>query len=115
MRKSFVSFLLIFLFSNFYSPCFSQSKLDSLEAVIAKTKGKEKILKIFKLTNLCRDIGREDKCLPYVEEALKIAIEIKDLSKQADCYNELGLYYHYKLAWDKVLENYLKALNIFEQ
>ncbi len=104
-------FLIVALFLSTFA--FSQSKVDSLEKVLATAKGD---LKVKTLNEFFRAYINSDpvKAIGYTREALSLATEIDDKKGMAASYNNLGVAYRNQGALDKALEYYLISLQIYE-
>jgi len=92
---------------------FGQSKIDSLNQVLATAKDD---LKVKTLNELFRAYINSDpvKAIEYTREALEFATEIDDKKGMAASYNNLGVAYRNQGALDKSLEYYLISLQIYQ-
>lgn len=59
--------------------------------------------------------GLLDTALHFHHQALAIKIELKDSFNMANSYNNIGIVYDQLGFFDKSLENYFKALNLYEK
>ncbi len=88
------------------------SPIDSLENLLGKTNGADKV----KLMNeLFRAYINSDpvKAVAYTREALALASSVSDEKGIAACYNNLGVAYRNQGALDLALANYLRSLEIY--
>ncbi len=60
-------------------------------------------------------LGRGHEAIPLYEEGVKVAQELGDPVVMADYYGSIGLAYYALGDFDKALENYTKAHDIYEQ
>ena len=102
--------LAVFLLST---AAYSQSKIDSLNQVMATAKGD---LKVKTLNEFFRAYINSDpvKAIEYAREALELATEIDDKKGTAASYNNLGVAYRNQGALDKSLEYYLISLQLYQ-
>lgn len=66
------------------------------------------------LASCFENIGELDSALVYHKKSLDIKLEIKNNEGVADSYNNVGIVYDLKGDYAKSLENYFKALKIYE-
>lgn len=66
------------------------------------------------LSNACYSLKQREKEFSYLEQALKIRLNLlgEKHVKTAKIYNNIGVYYQEKKEYRKALENFQKALNI---
>lgn len=87
---------------------------DSLETLLKTAKGTRRV-KILNL--LFRSYINQDpvRATGYTKEALSLAMEFEDASGIAASYNNLGVAYKNQGAFDKALENYLTAEQVYKK
>lgn len=87
--------------------------IDSLENVMAKQEGREKVETMMELSKAFFDYSF-DECIDWGEKAIKEATQFQDVELLAKAYWKIGMRYlnHYEL--DLALENYNKALELLK-
>ncbi len=110
MKKFVILFLLIFP-----TAAFSQNATDSLETLLVKSEGKEKLSILYDLSSLYWRTDSQ-KSINYALQALEMAREsnYSDLNK-ALAFKNLGISYYYSGDYAKSIENSLEAINIYEE
>lgn len=101
----------LFLLSSFL---FAQTNIDSLENLLDKKYGIEKAILQNELANIYWNIS-PDKGLKYAEEAYTIALVEKNDTVLAEALRNKGVMYWAKSEYSQSLENYQKALSIWEK
>ena len=109
-NKFFIFLLLLILFIK----VFAISEIDSLEAVLIETNGKEKI---DVLNHLSKLYMKDNPEISYdcVTEAYEIAKKKNDEKSIADALNHIGNYFRNTYDYDAALRNYQQALNIYRE
>lgn len=106
--------ILVFLFLVSFVFAQDETKvIDSLESVIAKQEGREKVETMMELSKAFFDYSFDD-CIDWGEKAIEEATRFHDEVLLAKAYWKIGMRYlnHYEL--DLALENYNKALEILK-
>jgi tetratricopeptide (TPR) repeat protein len=87
--------------------------IDSLESVMGKQEGREKVETMMELSKAFFDYSF-DECIDWGEKAIKEATQFQDVELLAKAYWKIGMRYlnHYEL--DLALENYNKALELLK-
>ena len=103
-----LSFLTTFIFAQDETRV-----IDSLESVMAKQEGREKVETMMELSKAFFDYSF-DECIDWGEKAIKEATQFQDVELLAKAYWKIGMRYlnHYEL--DLALENYNKALELLK-
>lgn len=111
VRNQFILFFLVTASAN----CFAQSDVDSLKNLLAKTELAE-TLRVDVLNKLAWNLKHNTplQSLKYAEEALELSRKIKYIKGEGEAYNELGINYAITGEYPKSLENFLKALPIWD-
>ena len=103
----------IFFFFGIILSSFSQTaKTDSLEELLGKVSGKEKVKVMNELTEEWVSISLK-KSLEYNKSALHAAKQINDIKGEADALYNRGGIYIYSGKYDTALINFKKALSIY--
>ena len=87
--------ILILLFLSSFSFSFAQEEtrvIDSLESVVAKQEGREKVLAMMELSNAFFDFSFDD-CVHWSEVAIKEAKKLGFTDLEADAIYNLGMFY----------------------
>lgn len=109
--------ILILLFLSSFSFSFAQEEtrvIDSLESVVAKQEGREKVLAMMELSNAFFDFSFDD-CVHWSEVAIQRAREIGDVELEADANYSLGIHYGYHYDLD-LAQIYLKqSFDLYRQ
>src|SRR6476660_3944768 len=111
MKKKIILIYLFFISINSFS---QQQDIDSLRAVVQKTKVDTiKINTLNKLSSLYyyKDIR---KSLEFSKTAYSLSKKINYTKGIASSYNNIGVYYWIKSNFPKALDYNLKALHLFE-
>ena len=107
--------ILIFLF--LVSFVFAQDEtrvIDSLESVMAKQEGREKVLTMIELSKAFFDFSFDD-CVDWSEKAIQFSQDIGDVELEADAYFSLGINYGYHSDLD-LAQIYLKnSFDLYQQ
>ncbi len=92
----------------------SIQQADSLEELLAVSKGEQKV---FILNELCRQYLNSNpvEAAEYSQKALEIALAIGDSSGISAAYNNIGLIFKNKGDLDKALISYMKGADIQER
>ena len=108
-NKKFLLFLLLVILST---KLISITKIDSLEAVLNEVSGKERITVLNKLSSLYRSINPE---ISYdcAAQSCALAKKVDDKKGEADALNNIGHYFRKTNNFDKALENFQQAINIY--
>ena len=87
--------------------------IDSLESVMGKQEGREKVETMMELSKAFFDYSF-DECIDWGEKAIKEATQFQDVELLAKAYWKIGMRYlnHYEL--DLALENFNKALELLK-
>lgn len=103
-----LSFLTTFIFAQDETRV-----IDSLESVMAKQEGREKVETMMELSKAFFDYSF-DECIDWGEKAIQEATQFRDEELIAKSYWKIGMRYlnHYEL--DLALENYNKALELLK-
>lgn len=103
-----LSFLTTFIFAQDETRV-----IDSLESVMAKQEGCEKVETMMELSKAFFDYSF-DECIDWGEKAIQEATQFRDEELMAKSYWKIGMRYlnHYEL--DLALENYNKALELIK-
>lgn len=103
-----LSFLTTFIFAQDETRV-----IDSLESVMAKQEGREKVETMMELSKAFFDYSF-DECIDWGEKAIQEATQFRDEELMAKSYWKIGMRYlnHYEL--DLALENYNKALELLK-
>ena len=112
MKRMFNILILSFL-STFIFAQDETRVIDSLESVMAKQEGREKVETMMELSKAFFDYSF-DECIDWGEKAIKEATQFQDVELLAKAYWKIGMRYlnHYEL--DLALENYNKALELLK-
>ena len=107
--------ILILLFLTTFS--FAQEEtqiIDSLESVMAKQEGREKVLTMIELSKAFFDFSFDD-CIDWSEKAIQFSHEIGDKELEADAHFSLGINYGYHSDLD-LAQVYLKnSYGLYQQ
>lgn len=103
-----LSFLTTFIFAQDETRV-----IDSLESVMSKQEGREKVETMMELSKAFFDYSF-DECIDWGEKAIQEATQFRDEELIAKSYWKIGMRYlnHYEL--DLALENYNKALELLK-
>ncbi len=102
---SFLLFINGFVFSQ------TQQQLDSLERLIPKKQGKEKVQLLNDLTFYYYQ-NKADKAIHFGEQALALAKTLNDKTLLANTYNDYSMPFHMKGDFQKAVELNKSALDI---
>lgn len=91
----------------------STSFADSLENILAKSEGRQKVKILNELYKFYRNKDPK-RALRYTESALELAEEINDQKGRAASLNNVGVFYRNTGNYDKALEYFIIALKIEE-
>ena len=107
--------ILILLFLSSFSFAQEETRvIDSLEGVMAKQEGREKVLTMIELSKAFFDFSFDD-CVDWSEKAIQLSQEIGDLELEADAVFSLGIHYGYHADLD-LAEVYLKnSFDLYKQ
>ena len=112
MKRIYNILILIFL-SSF---SFAQEEtriIDSLESVMAKQEGREKVETMMELSKAFFDFSFDD-CIDWGEKAIRFSQELGDVELEADAVYSLGINYGYHSDLDLV-QIYLKhSLDLYQ-
>ena len=113
MKRIYNILILIFL-SSF---SFAQEEtriIDSLESVMAKQEGREKVETMMELSKAFFDYSFDD-CIDWGEKAIQFSQELGDVELEADALYSLGINYGYHSDLD-LAQIYLKhSLDLYQQ
>ena len=113
MKRLYNILVLLFLTSF----CFAQEEtrvIDSLESVMAKQEGREKVLTMIELSIAFFDFSFDD-CIDWSEKAIQLSREIGDMQLEADALFSLGINYGYHFDLD-LSQIYLKnSFDLYQQ
>lgn len=88
--------------------------IDSLENVMAKQEGREKVLTMIELSKAFFDFSFDD-CVDWSEKAIQLSQEIGDVELEADAVFSLGIHYGYHSDLD-LSQVYLKnSFDLYQQ
>ena len=88
--------------------------IDSLENVMAKQEGREKVLTMIELSKAFFDFSFDD-CVNWSEKAIQFSQDIGDVELEADAYFSLGINYGYHSDLD-LAQIYLKnSFDLYQQ
>lgn len=109
----------LFIVSLFVSSIssFAQDEMrtiDSLESVMAKQEGREKVETMIELSRAFFDFSFDD-CIAWSEKAIRLSKEIGDTEIEADANYSLGIHYGYHSDLDLSQLYLKKALDIYMQ
>jgi tetratricopeptide (TPR) repeat protein len=107
--------ILVFLFLVSFVFAQDETKvIDSLENVMAKQEGREKVLTMIELSYAFFDFSFDD-CVSWGEKAIQHALKMDDVELEADANYALGINYGYHSDLD-LAQIYLKnSLDLFQQ
>ena len=88
--------------------------IDSLESVMAKQEGREKVETMIELSRAFFDFSFDD-CIAWSEKAIRLSKEIGDTEIEADANYSLGIHYGYHSDLDLSQLYLKKALDIYMQ
>ena len=107
--------ILVLLFLTTFS--FAQEEtqvIDSLESVMAKQEGREKVLTMIELSKAFFDFSFDD-CIDWSEKTIQFSHEIGDKELEADAHFSLGINYGYHSDLD-LAQVYLKnSYGLYQQ
>ena len=111
--KRVLNILVFFVLASFAYAQGETKVIDSLESVMAKQEGRERIETMMELSKEFFDYSFDD-CVEWGEKAIKEATRFEDVELVAKAYWRLGIRYldHYEL--DLALENFNKALELLK-
>ena len=112
MKRVFNILILSFLTTFIFAQDETQV-IDSLESVMSKQEGREKVETMMELSKAFFDYSF-DECIDWGEKAIQEAAQFRDEELLAKAYWKIGMRYlnHYEL--DLALENYNKALELLK-
>lgn len=88
--------------------------IDSLESVMAKQEGREKVLTMIELSKAFFDFSFDD-CVDWSEKAIQLSQEIGDMELEGDALFSLGINYGYHFDLD-LSQIYLKnSFDLYQQ
>ena len=88
--------------------------IDSLESVMAKQEGREKVLTMIELSKAFFDFSFDD-CVDWNEKAIHLSQEIGDVELEADAYFSLGINYGYHSDLDLAHIYLKKSLDLYQR
>jgi len=112
MRFRFIIFFFVFFSAGFVS--FAGSEIDSLEQVLANSKGDDRFELLITLSKKYW-YSNPDKSIEYCNEALSIAEAEDDKEKIARAYNRIGNGYYFKSENEKAISYYEKSLELSDR
>ena len=104
-----LSFLTTFIFAQDETRV-----IDSLESVMAKQEGREKVLTMIELSKAFFDFSFDD-CVDWSEKAIQLSQETGDVELEADAYFSLGINYGYHSDLDLAQIYLKKSLELYQQ
>ncbi|MFH1319272.1 MAG: tetratricopeptide repeat protein [Bacteroidota bacterium] len=106
--------LCVFLIMPWFS--FAQTKVDSLERALDKAKSDtNKVNLLNELSRALWGTGSYDRSLEYSGEALVLGKKLGFVKGTGQALNNQGIVYRHRGDYDKALENYFSALDIYEK
>ena len=107
--------ILILLFLTTFTFAQDETRvIDSLESVVAKQEGREKVLTMIELSKAFFDFSFDD-CVDWSEKAIQLSQEIGDVELEADAVFSLGIHYGYHSDLD-LSQVYLKnSFDLYQQ
>lgn len=107
--------ILILLFLTTFTFAQDETRvIDSLESVMAKQEGREKVLTMIELSKAFFDFSFDD-CVDWSEKAIQLSQEIGDVELEADAVFSLGIHYGYHSDID-LSQVYLKnSFDLYQQ
>ena len=113
MKRLFNILILLFL-TTFTFAQDETRVIDSLESVMAKQEGREKVLSMIELSKAFFDFSFDD-CVDWSEKAIQLSQEIGDVELEADAVFSLGIHYGYHADLD-LSQVYLKnSFDLYQQ
>ena len=103
-----LSFLTTFIFAQDETRV-----IDSLESVMAKQEGREKVETMMELSKAFFDYSF-DECIDWGEKAIQEATQFRDEELMAKSYWRIGIRYLDHYEFDLALENFYKALDFLK-
>ena len=88
--------------------------IDSLESVMAKQEGREKVLTMIELSKAFFDFSFDD-CVDWSEKAIHLSQEAGDVELEADAYFSLGINYGYHSDLDLAQIYLEKSFDLYQQ
>ncbi len=88
--------------------------IDSLESVMAKQEGREKVLTMIELSKAFFDFSFDD-CIDWSEKAIQLSHEIGDMELEADAHFSLGINYGYHADLDLAHIYLKKSLDLYQR
>ena len=104
-----LSFLTTFIFAQDETRV-----IDSLESVMAKQEGREKVETMIELSKAFFDFSFDD-CVDWSEKAIHLSQEAGDVELEADAYFSLGINYGYHSDLDLAQIYLKKSLELYQQ
>ena len=104
-----LSFLTTFIFAQDETRV-----IDSLESVMAKQEGREKVLTMIELSKVFFDFSFDD-CVDWSEKAIQLSQKTGDVELEADAYFSLGINYGYHSDLDLAQIYLKKSLELYQQ
>ena len=112
--KKLYNILILMLLSSFSFAQEETRMIDSLESVMAKQEGREKVETMMELSKAFFDFSFDD-CVDWSEKAIQLSQEIGDVELEADALYSLGINYGYHSDLD-LAQIYLKtSLDLYQQ
>ena len=107
--------ILVLLFLTTFSFAQDETRvIDSLESVLAKQEGREKVLTMIELSKAFFDFSFDD-CVDWSEKAIQLSQEIGDMELEGDALFSLGINYGYHFDLD-LSQIYLKnSFDLYQQ
>lgn len=106
--------ILVFIFLVSFS--FAQDEMrviDSLESVMAKQEGRERVETMFELSRAFVDFSFDD-CINWGERAIEEAVRLQDNELIAKAYLKIGLRYLQHYEFDLAHEQFVEAWNLLK-
>ncbi len=110
--KNKVGLCICVLFCLYFTGLYANPKIDSLSAVLAKTKDSERKAQLYMLLSIEYEIDDLDKALEYAIKAVTEARKNKDKMELAEVYNNLANVYEYRSSPDSSFIYHKQALAI---
>lgn len=107
--------ILVLLFLTTFSFAQDETRvIDSIESVLAKQEGREKVLTMIELSKAFFDFSFDD-CVDWSEKAIHLSKETGDVELEADAYFSLGINYGYHSDLDLAQIYLKKSLELYQQ
>ncbi len=108
-----VFYLIVFLLFSFYLFGNNEHKIDSLQNVLPKSSGSEKVNTLIALSYKYQEKDLNES-LAYAATAIEEAEKLNDSSLLAEAITTLGIAHDYAGNYDTAMEKFIRSLKIFE-